>query len=182
MDFGPLFNLDLLAPSSYQDSDSDRLNSGWYPAQCISTVQTEAEIEWSFRLLVGEGRELQAYTDKDLTLDSEAWEWAQALLGRSLEEDEEIDLEALMGHSCLIEVEEELFRDPRCEIVDLHLSQYHISQAQWMERMLRHHDPLDMTPEKAARQNEELNGRLQKTRNRSRSSAEIPLSQRFTEW
>lgn len=179
MDFGSLFNLNLLAPSSYQDSDSDRLREGWYPAQCISIVPTEIEIEFSFQLLVGEGRELQAYTDNDLTLDSQAWEWAEAILGRSLEEDEKIDLESLNGHSCLVEVSEELFGDPRCEVVDLHLSQHHIQMAQQMEQMLHHHDPLDMTPEKAAQQNEQLNRRLQKTRNRAKSSKRPPLSKRF---
>lgn len=178
MDFGPSYNLEFLTPFSYQDSDDNRLREGYYPAELEDVTKNNVEIEWYFRLLVGDRRNLIVYTDSDLSVESEAFETAASLLGR-FPEDEEIDVSDLIGHNCLLEVSEELFGDPKVAMLDLNSALHHIQTKQQIEQMLEKHDPFSMTPEEAKKQKEQLNRRLKKTKSRSKSSKRPPLSQRL---
>lgn len=178
MDFGPLYHLELLTPFSYQDSDDNRLREGYYPAELEDVVKNNVEIEWVFRLLVRDQRNLMVYTDADLSVEGEGWEAAASLLGR-FPEDEEINLSDLVGHSCILDIEEELWGDPKVEILDLNSALDHIQTKQQVERMLEKRNPFTITPEEAKQQNEDLNRKLKKTRSRSKSSKRLPLSQRL---
>lgn len=178
MDFGPLYDLEFLTPISFRESNSQRLCEGYYPAELEEVTKNNVEIEWVFRLLVGDQRRLTVCTDSDLSVESEGWEAAASLLGR-FPEDEEINLSDLIGHNCLLEVSEEIFGSPKVAVLDLNSALHHIQTKQQIEQMLEKHDPFSMTPEKAKQQNEDLNRRLKKTRSRSKSSKRLPLSQRL---
>lgn len=143
MDFGRLYNLDLLAPHRSTDTAGDYLISGWYPAELTEVVETDCEIEWNFRLLGGNAsdREVRGYTDLDLSGDSQAVEWIAGILGYSVGNPEDISLPSLSGHGCIVDVTTQMVGEHRCEVLGYRLAQEHVERALETERLLQRTNP-----------------------------------------
>lgn len=158
MDFGRLYNLDLLAPHRSRDTACDYLISGWYPAELTEVIETDCEIEWNFRLLGGNStdREVRSYTDLKSSVDSEAVEWIEGILGYPVDRPEDISLPSLSGCACIVDVTPQLLGEPRCEVLGYRLAQDHIERTLETERLLQRTNPRHVSRQQYVKSLKEL--------------------------
>lgn len=94
------------------------LATGEYPARLVGVYDETHEkfgvrLRWEFEIVRGEhtGRRLQCYTGTSTGLKSKIRPWLQALLGRPLSDNEDIDTDTLVGKYCILSVHRKMRED-----------------------------------------------------------------------
>ncbi len=90
-------------------SGPDTIPAGIYEAALVRVEEAKnaegSYVKWIFSVSIqGEARSLTGASGMNLDAGSKTRFWTEALLGRPLRADEEIDLEKLVGRPCRIEV------------------------------------------------------------------------------
>jgi len=90
------------------------VEEGLYLAKLVEvkpdTINVRGEerevIRWRFKILEEDDKPMvEGLTSMRMTTRSKAYKWATALLGRQLDVGEEVDLDELIGHYCIVKVE-----------------------------------------------------------------------------
>lgn len=90
--------------------DSQPLPTGEYPARLIELTDVDGRYgkQWrlKFEVVRGEyqGRTLTAFVSPSGNPSSKCVRWAQSLMGRSLQANEQLDWQSLVGKYCLLSV------------------------------------------------------------------------------
>ncbi len=82
------------------------IEGGRYPARVTLIEETGTLIYWYFEIICGDvaREEVCGETNNGLSPEGEAREWAESILHRSVDEDEQIDLGDLEGKRCEITI------------------------------------------------------------------------------